>query len=370
MSVFIPQSTPGRRNAGFTLVEMLVIIGIILLLTAILAPVLSTIMAEVRRNQCADNLSQIGMAFQVLDSKGAGEINEDTAVTPIENTWVGKILPQLENRWELFQCPEFGTPTEAPNSTAMIEKAYVHYAISVSGGKVTKYGDGDSHKILLIDWVPDAGTLPKVDLDNLANWPNLPDQITRVTRHGRRTNVLLKNGVVKTYELHSVDMSAADLSAIFSLSPKKYAVDPRWNKIYYQSWRPSRDRPRIFFKSTILAVKEDAGTCEVEVIIRHPGKTSVLSTGQQIDVQVSDTGNGSAAGGGTDFTFDPQPQVLSFDDTTTDGTIKKAIVEIEDHDGILQGDKTVVLELKNLADPTGLFTLTSTTCTLTIEDVD
>jgi prepilin-type N-terminal cleavage/methylation domain-containing protein len=52
-----------RRERGFTLTEMLVVIAVIAVLTAILLPVFSTVREKARQNACLSNLRQIGTAL-------------------------------------------------------------------------------------------------------------------------------------------------------------------------------------------------------------------------------------------------------------------------------------------------------------------
>ncbi len=52
-----------RTRRGFTLIEMLVVISIIALLSALIFPVFSRVRENGRKTTCASNLKQLGMAF-------------------------------------------------------------------------------------------------------------------------------------------------------------------------------------------------------------------------------------------------------------------------------------------------------------------
>jgi prepilin-type N-terminal cleavage/methylation domain-containing protein len=93
---------------GFTLVELLVVIGIIALLVAILLPSLSRAMTKAREVNCLSNARQlaIGVMMYVDEFKGVFPASADYAAPTDEPTrvWTSKVLPYVKNTG-VYICP-------------------------------------------------------------------------------------------------------------------------------------------------------------------------------------------------------------------------------------------------------------------------
>jgi prepilin-type processing-associated H-X9-DG protein len=106
-----------RRLPGFTIVELLVAIGIITVLMALLFPAVQSAREAARRAQCANNLRQLGLALHLYHDTHAALppaiVSSSTNVTDADATGYTLLLPYLEQT-NLRDLYDFDEPWSAP----------------------------------------------------------------------------------------------------------------------------------------------------------------------------------------------------------------------------------------------------------------
>lgn len=108
-----------RSRAGFTLIEVLVVIAIIGLLVALLLPAVQAARESARRIQCSNNLHQVAIAlaqYHQIQSCFPSSVVGTNGTAPL-HTWMVMILPQLEQR-AMFDAYNFSVRfVDTPNTT-------------------------------------------------------------------------------------------------------------------------------------------------------------------------------------------------------------------------------------------------------------
>src|SRR5207248_11496841 len=98
----------GRRRGGFTLVELLVVIGIIALLIAILLPVMSRAREQSNRTACLSNLRSLGQAMDLYSNAHKDRLPNSAPWLTWDATLAGRALLELAATYaqaEIFRCP-------------------------------------------------------------------------------------------------------------------------------------------------------------------------------------------------------------------------------------------------------------------------
>jgi prepilin-type N-terminal cleavage/methylation domain-containing protein/prepilin-type processing-associated H-X9-DG protein len=111
----LSNARPVRRVRGFTLVELLVVIGIIAVLISILLPALNKARSQARNVQCLSNLRQMGLAWQMYTNENKTELPNYVWYTKSQpdqawyGYWIG-MLYQYGVRDKTMVCPEASDP--------------------------------------------------------------------------------------------------------------------------------------------------------------------------------------------------------------------------------------------------------------------
>jgi prepilin-type processing-associated H-X9-DG protein/prepilin-type N-terminal cleavage/methylation domain-containing protein len=107
-----------RTARAFTLVELLVVIGIIALLISILMPALNNARTQARTTQCLSNLRQVTIAFQMYVNNNKGKtVGYSTSVkmakdgTPENGFWMHEMRPYNGDISIVGVCPEATEPS-------------------------------------------------------------------------------------------------------------------------------------------------------------------------------------------------------------------------------------------------------------------
>ena len=190
------QATRNDQFKGFTLVELLVVIAVIVILMALLLPVFGSSRASARRTACASNLRQVHTGWTRALTRDADR--------PISaSQWPTRVLPYVEGEEKSLLCPDDTSPA-ASASFGLNDRA-------------KRFGGCDSGRIVFLDHkqveVKVVGQTRET-LDGI--WP-----VQHAARHSGTINVMFADSHVQAHD--------------------PAAIDPRYCEIYERYWRPMVD---------------------------------------------------------------------------------------------------------------------------------
>lgn len=114
-----PSISSGRRATGFTLIEVLIVMAVIALLSALLLSAFTQVREKARMATCSSNLRQIGLAMRlyVQDYRG---IYPDVTFPPAPVrlcAWPDRIISYVKTP-QVFWCPSFPQGEYRPGCAA------------------------------------------------------------------------------------------------------------------------------------------------------------------------------------------------------------------------------------------------------------
>ncbi|MGD9496062.1 MAG: prepilin-type N-terminal cleavage/methylation domain-containing protein [Armatimonadota bacterium] len=120
---------------GFSLVEMLVVVAIILVLAAMLLPVLEVALGKAESTSCLSNLRHLGMAVRLYCDDYDDRLVPALLPHPTAQAvcWDVTLQPYLRNRLILL-CPTDESPRQAPGCICEPHSYGINLALAQVGG--------------------------------------------------------------------------------------------------------------------------------------------------------------------------------------------------------------------------------------------
>ncbi len=193
-SFFPPRSRAGsRREAGFTLVELLVVMAIISVLMGMLLPVLAKAKDYALLTSCSNNLRQLHLGFTMYADDNGGYLTSNGRQLNTSPFWMSQVAPYLS-------IPQ--TATGLPLNFAVMQcktQNAPRYQTYILSGWLTNAGSNSRAKLESIN---DPGNMnflwDSFDGYVAINVANSPDAINWA--HSQKANFLKLDGRTKLHE--------------------------------------------------------------------------------------------------------------------------------------------------------------------------
>lgn len=186
LKFFVGKKVMTPRKRGFTLVEMLVVLAIVIVLLAMLLPVAQNIRESARATQCANNQHQMGVALQKYIASFSKPPTAYAMLNEMGQFLAGQSTASYSAQSAIYNCPSSSTPAS-------------------SGPNAQNYGAN----MCLDRLVDEASKIAVTDAyDGILRWTGVDQQqwgITVAPRHGGSLNVLFFDGSVQRMAPTEID---------------------------------------------------------------------------------------------------------------------------------------------------------------------
>ena len=243
--------TRSRRHA-FTLVELLVVIGIIAILISILLPALSRARESANTVQCASNMRQIGVAMRMYSNENNG------ALVP----------------GDMGAGPEYGAPTPPPSPPSTPVCFWSFMDLLWAKGYVKGPGRDVARAGSTVAGLP-AGSYA-------TNYPSSEAGIFRCPSESRKSTSAYPWDFALHYRLN-VEASPTQVGGTPSI-----ARDPNSGPPFYGYFRNPQGAKWSYLKAGKILVAETYAAATADAMIYFPAKTDGI-TPKQVTIRHGST---------------------------------------------------------------------------------
>lgn len=179
-----------KRNKGFTLVELLVVISIIGILISMLLPAVQMVRESARRTHCLNNLKQLGLAIH--NYEGARQLIPPSRPADEFLTWPVFLMPYLEQQ-NLYDRFDIRKKYQFQNTDAL--KTPVSWLLCTSrtriGKPISAWETNGKPVGAVGDYAGNAGTQRYFPYDV---WAHFEDEVDGVFNSGYADQNKIENG--------------------------------------------------------------------------------------------------------------------------------------------------------------------------------